>query len=140
MDSLLPLNRKPRQHLPDVDIRIVLTWDADLTDMDLWIIEPTGEKTYYKNNLSEIGGLMSRDFTGGYGPEEYVLKKALKGKYKIKVNYYSRGAFRLLGPITLQVDIFTDYGRKSEERESITLRLKHKEEVIDVGSIRYSSQ
>jgi hypothetical protein len=123
--------------LPDVDLRIVLTWDADLTDMDLWIIEPTGEKTFYGNNLSEAGGLMSRDFTKGYGPEEYLMKKAVKEDYKIKVNYYGSSAFKLLGPITLQVDVFTDYGRKSEKRKSITLRLKHKKEVIDVGSISF---
>ncbi|MGD2085519.1 MAG: VIT domain-containing protein [Candidatus Aminicenantes bacterium] len=123
--------------LLDVDIRIVLTWDADMTDMDLWVIDPKGEKSFYKNTLSYIGGLMSNDFTEGYGPEEYVLKKAVKGEYIIKVNYYSSSASKLQGPVTLQVDIFTDYGRKSQKRKSITLRLKQEKEVIEAGSIRY---
>ncbi|HUS48133.1 MAG TPA: hypothetical protein VM098_08435 [Phycisphaerae bacterium] len=26
------------------DIRIVLTWDADMTDMDLHVVEPFGER------------------------------------------------------------------------------------------------
>ena len=30
--------------LLDLDVRISMTWDADLTDMDLWVIEPSGEK------------------------------------------------------------------------------------------------
>ena len=42
--------------LLDTDLRIVLTWDADLTDMDIWVIEPSGEKAYYGNRLTTIGG------------------------------------------------------------------------------------
>jgi tetratricopeptide (TPR) repeat protein len=121
--------------LLDVDIRIVLTWDADLTDMDLWVIDPRGEKSFYSNKLSAIGGLMSRDFTQGYGPEEYVLKKAINGEYKIEVNYYGSSAQKLIGPVTLQVDIFTNYGRKNQQRKSITLRLKQAKDVISVGEI-----
>ena len=120
----------------DVDVRIVLTWDADMTDMDLWITDPRGEKSYYGHRLSYLGGAMSCDYTQGYGPEEYLLKKAPKGEFKIQVNYYNSRAFKLLGPITLQVDIFTDYGRKSEKRKSITMRLTQRQEVIDVGNIR----
>jgi tetratricopeptide (TPR) repeat protein len=123
--------------LLDVDIRIVLTWDADLTDMDLWVIDPRGEKSFYSNKLSAIGGLMSRDFTGGYGPEEYVLKKAINGEYKIKVNYYGSSAQKLIGPVTLQVDIFTNYGRKNQQRKSITIRLKQAKDVISVGEIEF---
>jgi tetratricopeptide (TPR) repeat protein len=123
--------------LLDVDIRIVLTWDADLTDMDLWVIDPRGEKSFYSNKLSAIGGLMSRDFTEGYGPEEYVLKKAINGEYKIKVNYYGSSAQKLIGPVTLQVDIFTNYGRKNQQKKSITLRLKQAKEVISVGEIEF---
>ncbi len=120
----------------DVDVRIVLTWDADMTDMDLWVTDPRGEKSYYGYRLSYLGGAMSCDFTQGYGPEEYLLKKAPQGEFKIQVNYYGSSAFKLLGPITLQVDIFTDYGRESEKKKSITMRLTEKKEVIDVGNIR----
>jgi len=123
-----------RLHL---DIRIVLTWDADNTDIDLWVFEPTEEKAYYSNNLTKIGGLVSDDFTGGYGPEEYVLKKAFPGKYIIKANYFGSGAPVILGPVTLQAEIFTNYGRNNEKRKSITLRLKEEEEVITVGEIEF---
>ncbi len=55
--------------LLDVDLRVVLTWDADMTDLDLWVVEPTGEKAIYCNNRTAIGGLLSRDITQGYGPD-----------------------------------------------------------------------
>ena len=70
--------------LLDVDVRIVITWDADMTDIDLWVLEPSGEKAYYGYRKTLIGGLVSRDFTQGYGPEEYLLKEAVKGSFNIK--------------------------------------------------------
>ena len=65
--------------LLDLDLRIVLTWDADLTDMDLWVVEPSGEVANYTHHLTTIGGHVSRDVMDGYGPEEYVLEKGHEG-------------------------------------------------------------
>ena len=123
--------------LLDVDVRIVLTWDADMTDVDLWVIEPSGEKAFYQHSLTSVGGLVSRDVTDGYGPEEYVLKKAPKGQYKVQANYYGSGAPTLTGAVTLKVDVFTRYGRPDEKRRSITLRLKHPQDVVSVGEIEF---
>jgi tetratricopeptide (TPR) repeat protein len=123
--------------LLDVDLRIVLTWDTDLADLDLWIIEPSGEKVNYLNSLSQTGGLLSRDIIDGYGPEEYILKKAKKGEYTIKVNYFGSSSRKLLGPVTLKVDIFTDYGRPNQKKRSKTLVLKEKKDIIIVGKVNF---
>jgi hypothetical protein len=123
--------------LLDVDCRIILTWDADLTDMDLWVIEPSGEKAYYGHRRTTIGGNFSRDFTQGYGPEEYCLRAAMGGKYTIKVNYYGSRAVQLIGSVTLQVDVFTNYGRPNETRKSMTLRLTQKKETVTIGQIEF---
>jgi Ca-activated chloride channel family protein len=123
--------------LLDVDVRIILTWDTDLTDMDLWVTEPSGEKADYSNNNTTIGGLVSRDFTQGYGPEEYVLKKSMAGKYKIEANYYGSSAPTLTGAVTLQVDIFTNYGRENEQRQTLTLRLTQSKDVVHVGDVTF---
>lgn len=58
----------------DVDLRVVLSWDRNLTDVDLIVIEPSGEMCYAYNNHTAIGGMLSRDFTNGYGPEEYIVR------------------------------------------------------------------
>jgi tetratricopeptide (TPR) repeat protein len=123
--------------LLDVDVRIILTWDADATDMDLWVIEPSGEKAFYGHRGTTIGGNVSCDFTGGYGPEEYMVRKAMAGKYQIKANYYGSRAAQLIGSVTLQVDVFTNYGRPNEERKRLTIRLTEQKEVIDVGEIAF---
>ena len=82
----------------DMDIRIVMTWHADNTDIDLWVIEPSGEKAFYAHNRTTIGGLVSCDFTQGYGPEEYLVRRAAPGIYKIEANYYGSRATRPAGP------------------------------------------
>ncbi len=123
--------------LLDLDIRIVMTWDADMTDIDLWVLEPSGEKAYYGHNRTLIGGLVSRDFTQGYGPEEYLIKKAMKGTYKVQANYFGAGAPTVTGPVTLQLDIYSNYGRADEKHKAITLRLTDKKEVIDVGEVTF---
>ncbi|MCP4149557.1 MAG: DUF2135 domain-containing protein [bacterium] len=116
----------------DVDLRIVLTWNTGVTDMNLRITDPLMEKHDYLRKLSTIGGKLSGNVEEGYGPEEYVVKKAPEGKYKIYVN--TRGRWPR-APITLQVDIFTDYGRKNEARKSITLSLTGGNNNIYVGEI-----
>jgi len=121
----------------DVDTRIVMTWDADLTDLDLWVIEPSGEKAYYGHNRTTIGGLVSRDFTQGYGPEEYVLRRAMNGEYTVQTNFYGSSAQSLIGAVTLQLDIYTNYGRPNERKKSVTLRLTEKKETFTVGTIEF---
>ncbi|MHB8067893.1 MAG: VIT domain-containing protein [Desulfobaccales bacterium] len=125
--------------LLDLDLRIVLTWDADLTDMDLWVVEPSGEVANYKHHLTTIGGHVSRDVTDGYGPEEYVLKKAMKGRYQIKTNYYASRSPSLSGGVTLQVEVFTNYGRANEKRRAITLRLQEAKDFFVVGEVDFGT-
>ena len=42
-----------------------MSWDADLTDVDLHVFEPTGEHAYYGHNRTSVGGLVSLDFRQG---------------------------------------------------------------------------
>lgn len=121
----------------ELDIRIVMTWDADLTDMDLWVLEPSGEKAYYGHNRTRIGGLVSRDFTQGYGPEEYLLRKSMRGMYTIQTNFYGSRAQSLVGAVTLQAEVFSNYGRPNEKRRSLTMRLTDRQETFTVGEMEF---
>ena len=132
--KLEPGELDPRllRNLP-VDVRVVLTWDADNTDMDLWVIDPNGEKCFYGHRATYIGGHMSPDYTGGYGPEEFLLKRAQPGKYLVHVNYYGNRQQVIAGATTVQLDMTTDFGKAHAKTESITLRLQDAKEVIKVG-------
>ena len=119
------------------DIRITLSWDADATDIDLWVTEPSNEKVTYSHNRSTIGGRLSRDFTGGYGPEEYTVRKAMKGIYKIQANYYGSSQSTISGPVNVTIDIYTNYGSHNQKHKRITKRLSNVKKVIDFGEIEW---
>jgi tetratricopeptide (TPR) repeat protein len=134
--SVIPLD--PRLiKLLDFDVRIVMAWHADNTDIDLWVTEPSAEKAFYQHNRTTIGGLVSNDFTQGYGPEEYLVRRAAHGTYRIDANYFGSRSVRLLGPVTVQADVFTNYGRANEQRKSLTLRLKEAQDTVRIGSIEF---
>jgi len=131
-----PIDARLRTLL-DTDLRIVMTWDTDLTDMDLWVTEPSGEKCFYGHALTQTGGLISHDFTGGYGPEEYLVRRAMAGEYRIQSNFFGSRAQTLTGATTIQATVITDFGRPNEARRSLTLRLTDAKEVIDLGIARF---
>ncbi len=120
-----------------MDIRITLSWNTNDSDMDLWVIDPKGEKCYYSNPDSEIGGRMSNDFTEGYGPEEFCLKKAIEGEYKIQVNYFGTDSQKMLQPVVVQATIYTNFGRKNQKKQVLTLQLGEEDEVYTVGTITF---
>lgn len=119
----------------DCDVRIVMTWDADETDIDLHVKEPSGEEAFYGHNLTTIGGMVSKDFTQGYGPEEYCLRRAMPGVYTIETNYFGSRSQKLMGPVTVQATVITHFGRPDEKRESLTLRLSEQKETVEIGKI-----
>jgi tetratricopeptide (TPR) repeat protein len=129
-----PIDSRLQKNL-DLDVRVVMTWDADQTDIDLWVTEPSGEKCFYGHNRTIIGGLLSHDFTDGYGPEEYCLRKLMPGKYVIQANYYGSRQQELTGPATVQATVITNFGRPNEKRQAMTLRLKDMKEIVDVGTV-----
>ena len=120
-----------------VDIRVVLTWDTDNSDMDLWVTDPEEERCYYGHRQTYLGGIISQDVTGGYGPEEFMLKKAPKGNYKIEVNYYGNRSQKQLLPVSLRITFFTHYGTSQEKKQETTVRLSNQREVIEVGSFEF---
>ncbi len=116
-----------------LDLRVILTWDADDSDMDLWVTDPNGEKCFYGNRASYQGGRMSDDFTGGYGPEEFSLRHAKPGKYKIEANFYGSQQQMVAGATTLQLYLTTGFGTAKAKQQSVTLRLKDAQETVFVG-------
>lgn len=121
----------------DTDIRIILEWDADNTDLDLHVVEPSGEEAYYAHNRTRRGGMVSRDVTDGFGPEEYMIRKAPRGEYEIFVKYFASHQQTLFGPATATATIYTDWGRAGEKSQTLSLRLEKAKEKVKIGAITY---
>jgi hypothetical protein len=120
-----------------IDIRVVLNWDADQTDVDLWVTDPRGEKCFYSHKLTAIGGKISNDFTQGYGPEEFMIKKAIPGKYKIEANYYGTSQQSIQGKATLKVEFYTAYGSSKVIKKVTTSRLNVTKEIVQLGEFEF---
>lgn len=120
----------------DLDLRIALTWDADATDIDLHVFDPSGEEAYYGHNRTHAGGMVSRDVTDGYGPEEFLLRNAPAGEYKIYAKYYGSHQQTLIGPVTVTATVYTDWGRPAQQRQILTLRLEEQKDYCLVGTIQ----
>jgi len=121
----------------DVDLRIAMVWDADLTDVDLHVVEPTGEEAAYNHNRTTMGGLVSADFTQGYGPEEYLLRRARPGPYKVFAHYYGSRQQTVIGACTITATVFTDFGRPTQKKQVLTLRLDKPHDRVPIGDIQF---
>ena len=124
---------------PDCDMRIVMSWDADETDVDLHVTEPSGEEAYYGHRRTRSGGDVSKDITDGYGPEEYLLRKAPAGNYKIRAHYFASHQQEVFGPATATATIFTDWGRPNQRFQTLSIRLDKARQMIDLGEVAIGS-
>lgn len=120
-----------------MDIRVVLTWNTDDCDIDLWVTDPDKEKCYYGHKLTQMGGHNSRDFTQGYGPEEFCLKNAKKGEYKIQADYYGTRSQKILQPVVVQAEVYTNFGKENQSCQILTLQLESVKGNYVVGTIEF---
>ena len=111
------------RNLP-LDVRVVLAWDADATDVDLHVIDPNGDEVYYGRNLSYQGGAITRDATGGYGPEEFALRNAKPGKYRVEANFFGHRQQVLASSTGLMLWLSSGFGTPAQQDQRTTLRLR----------------
>jgi tetratricopeptide (TPR) repeat protein len=122
-----------------LDVRITIDWSSNENDIDLWVIDPNGEKCFYSHPKTNIGGKITSDFTRGYGPEEFSLKSAKRGFYTVYVNYYSESRQTITGPVTVYAELTTHYGTKKQETERIAIQLENSnnKKTIQIGQLEF---
>ncbi len=124
----------------ETGLRVVLTWDADNTDIDLHVIDPAGEEVFYSHPRSRSGGNLSRDFTQGYGPEVFTITRPLPGTYRIQTKDFGDRRQSLTGPVSVQVEFQTGFGSTEPTRQATTRRLETGKERIDIGQFRVAPE
>ena len=80
----------------DVDnsvMLVTLTWDTNNTDVDLYVIDPSGDCSCYYHKKTADGGELDIDIINGYGPEHWTLLRTNTIRYgqpyKIRLHYFS---------------------------------------------------
>ena len=132
--DLKNINPKIIADLP-VNIRVVINWNKDNTDIDLWVTDPNSERCMYSHKSTGIGGRLSDDFTGGFGPEQFLLKKAIKGKYKIETNFFNENQVSIAGPTAIMAEIFINYASGKQERKIVVFQNKNESDTGDRDGI-----
>lgn len=116
--------------VPPVDMQVVLSWDTSGTDVDLHVVDPVGEECYYGHRLTKAGGKLDVDDTDGFGPEVFTLASAPKGKYQVRVKYFSSHGHPQT-ECNIQVVLFE--GTKRERRLHFDKMLTKTGDIEEVG-------
>lgn len=119
------------------DVRIVVDWNHNDTDIDLHVIDPNKEECWYSHTKTKIGGRISQDMTQGFGPEEFTLKNAIKGDYFVKIKYFGDRYQKVENPTFMKVTLYTYYGTKKETKEIKIIRLAESKEKLIVAKLRF---
>ena len=123
-----------RRDMP-LDLRIMMSWDTDETDVDLHVLEPDGEEAYYGHRRTSTGGFVSEDVTTGYGPEEYLRKDAKKGTYRILAIYFASHRQALTGAAVVTATVYTNWGKENEARQVLSFRLDKPKDKHPIGEV-----
>lgn len=77
------------------DVQVSVAWDVP-SDVDLHVVEPSGEEIYYGNRTSATGGQLDLDSNAGCGGQDVRNEHitwpdgpAPSGEYVVRVNYWS---------------------------------------------------
>ena len=115
--------------LAGADLVVMVTWNTDNSDVDLHVVEPSGEECYYGHRDTKTGGKLTQDVTQGYGPEMYVLKKAPGGTYGIRAHYYASQRNRATARTKVFAHVIENWGRPNEKvTESVVTLVEGKDD------------
>jgi hypothetical protein len=122
--------------LGKADLVVMITWNTDNTDVDLHVIEPTGEECYYGHRVTQLGGQLTQDVTQGYGPEMYTLPSAKAGTYQVKAHYFASDRNRASARTKVYATIFEGWGTGKEKVSEKAVTLELGKQVHDIAAIR----
>lgn len=117
-----------------VGLRVVLSWDSDMTDLDLHVVSPDGQHVFYGKRVGNNGGALDVDVTGGYGPEIYAIPSPPKGNWQVYVNYFGgwmggaandeEAGARDKAITVAQIAVITHEGTPDEKRQVFRVPLR----------------
>ncbi len=118
------------------DLMVTIMWNTDNTDIDLHVVEPTGEECFYKNSETKIGGALTQDVTNGYGPEMYRIQDAKRGRYHVKVKYFSSNQIRGKTRSKVYATIYKNWGKADETVTKKVIMLRDRKEKQSVMTVK----
>ena len=121
--------------MKQADLLILISWNTDDSDVDLHVMEPSGETCYYSHRNTKIGGHITIDVTQGYGPEMYILPKAIPGKYRARVRYYAVNRNRVSARTKVYATVIRNWGTTNETIQNRIVTLTEQQEMHDIATV-----
>lgn len=88
----MEVNSNSIPNITNDDVRIVLTWGANPSDLDSHLFLPNGNNIAYYSKVVD-GGNLDIDDTSSYGPETVTIDSLKQGTYKYYVADYSNSSY-----------------------------------------------
>lgn len=119
-----------------VDIRIVV--DGNETGFsELTIYEPGGAECSSRKPISKNDGYLNKGYNNFYyyynGPQEYQMKSALKGRYRIRVNYYDYSN----SPSFIRITTFKNFGKDDQSISIQHAMMDNQYGTIEIGEVNW---
>ncbi len=97
-------------------LKVVLSWEAQGPDIDLWVKDPQGKVTNYHHPGPSNGRTLDVDDRSGPGMETYTIEGSVTGTYDVAVHYYAAKGWQ--GPVPFRLQFTTWEATFSERRWS----------------------
>jgi Ca-activated chloride channel homolog len=124
--------------LLDEDFRVVLTWNVDHVFGGLRITEPSGEQANHNHPDTTIGGLIFGRVSNGSGLEEYEIRKAMQGMFKMEITPSWSIPPKNIVPTVLRVDVFTNFGRPNQTHKLEIFKLSgSSQQTKTIGKVKF---
>ena len=107
-----------------LDLRVVATWDTDAIEIDFFVVEPGNGLAGPGKKGTLTGGQLDGVTEGGFGPEQYLIKRALPGEYQLRASVHpGRRRGSLPAPSTIYLDVTKHFGTEKAERQRFAIRV-----------------
>ena len=133
MNNLLQLKGKTlisskseRKYVLDdgfVGTRLVFEWADSEAEFDLQFVNPENRYGKWEHTLNANQERIQQEKRIGYNIEEYLIDDALKGIWKVNINYKGN---KKLTPTYLKTTVYYNYGSPSQSKEIKVFKLQAK--------------
>ncbi|MEM7015577.1 MAG: DUF2135 domain-containing protein, partial [Verrucomicrobiota bacterium] len=82
-----------------------------------------------------VGCRITQDMTTGYGPEEYLVRKALPGRYSIRVKHNGAAENRKASPTTVYLEVTKNFGRHNAKTKRTWRRVSPDDDLVEVATL-----
>jgi hypothetical protein len=109
-------------HVP-LDLRVVLEWDAEQCNVDLFVRTPMQNPLRAPGEVLTDWYVHSGNVSRGFGPESFCVRRAIPGNYRFKARFHGDWNESAQSRVTAELEVIRHFGTEAETRERFGIRL-----------------